>query len=178
MQWDEMAVVGRVARPHGNRGQVIVNLDTDFPEQRFTPGAELFMKVGDAVEPITVATVRFHQDRPIIGIDGVSDMNAAERLAGTELRVPVDRLAALPQGTFYRHDLVGCQVETAAGEPVGVVAEVEGALDGSRLVLNTPGGEVLVPLVADICRIVDPAGKRIVIDPPEGLLELNRGDQT
>ena len=102
-------------------------------------------------------------------------MSDAEALAGQELRVPVDRLAPLPGGTFYRHDLIGCRVETPAGELVGTVESVEGTLSGSRLVVSAASrGEVLIPLVANICIAVDPAAKRIVIDPPEGLLDLNR----
>ena len=169
-----MAGVGRIARAHGIRGQVIVNLDTDFPEERFRPGAELFIERNGAVEPLTLTSVRFHRDRPVIGIVGVETMTDAEGLAGLELRVPVDRLAPLPGGTFYRHDLVGCRVETPAGDLVGTVEDVEGSVSGSRLVVAASRGEVLIPLVAQICIAVDPAAKRIVIDPPEGLLDLNR----
>jgi len=101
-------------------------------------------------------------------------MNQARALAGIELRVPLDRLASLPPEMFYRHDLVGCSVETTNGLHVGEVTEVEGTLGGSRLVVATPRGDVLVPLAAEICRAIDVAGKRIVIEPPEGLLELNQ----
>jgi 16S rRNA processing protein RimM len=173
LNWDEMALVGRVARAHGLRGQVIVNLETDFPEERFYPGAELFIDRDGALERLTVTTVRFQRERPVIGLTGVDDMNAASRLAGSELRVPVDRLTPLPDGTFYHHDLVGCRVERPTGEQVGVVTGVEGTMEGSRLVVESPAGEMLVPLADEICTTIDPAGKRIVIDPPEGLLELN-----
>jgi 16S rRNA processing protein RimM len=169
-----MAVVGRVARAHGIRGQVIVNLETDFPGERFQPGAELFIRRAGRIEPIQITTVRFQQDRPVIGIEGVEDMNGAAALAGSELRVPVDRLTALPRDTYYRHDLVGCVVETRDGRRLGEVSGVEGTLGGSRLVVDTSSGEVLVPMAAEICTTVDPAGKRIVIEPPEGLLDLNR----
>jgi 16S rRNA processing protein RimM len=168
-----MALVGRIARAHGIRGQVIVNPETDFPDERFRPGAELFVERGGKVETLTVTTARFHRDRPVIGIAGVETMNDAETLAGLELRVPVERLAPLPSGTFYRHDLIGCRVETRDGRDVGVVRDVEGELTGSRLVVDAAGGEVLIPLVAPICTVVDPAAKRIVIDPPEGLIEVN-----
>jgi 16S rRNA processing protein RimM len=168
-----MALVGRIARAHGIRGQVIVNPETDFPEERFRPGAELFIERGGRLETLTVTSARFHRERPVIGIAGVETMNDAETLAGQELRVPVERLTVLPADTFYRHDLVGCRVETGGGEAIGVVREVEGALNGSRLVVDGPHGEVLIPLVAAICTRVDPAAKRIVIDPPEGLIEAN-----
>jgi 16S rRNA processing protein RimM len=173
-KWEEMAVVGRIARAHGIRGQVIVNLETDFPEERFQPGAELFINRSGRLEPITITTVRFQHDRPVLGLSGVDDMNAANALAGSELRVPVDRLAPLPSDTFYRHDLIGCAVETRGGEPVGTVSDVEGTMGRSRLVVTADGGEVLIPLVAEICTAIDPAARRIVIDPPPGLLELNK----
>jgi 16S rRNA processing protein RimM len=170
-----MALVGRIARAHGIRGQVIVNPETDFPEDRFQPGTELFIERGGRVEALRVTTSRFHGTRPVIGLAGVETMNEAETLAGRELRVPVDQLAALPADTFYRHDLIGCVVETRDGQKVGPVTDVEGSITGSRLVVDGAAGEVLIPLVAAICTVVDPANRRIVIDPPEGLIEANDG---
>jgi 16S rRNA processing protein RimM len=175
MQWDQMAVVGRIARAHGNRGQVIVNLVTDFPDARFHAGAELFTQRGTRVEALRLTSVRFQHERPVVGIEGVDTMNDAEALAGQELRVPLERLMPLPAGTFYHHDLVGCQVETRAGAPVGVVRDVDASFGGARLVVDGAAGEVLIPLVAAICTAVDPGAKRIVIDPPDGLLDLNAG---
>ena len=168
-----MAVVGHVARPHGIRGDVIVNPETDFPEARFAVGAELFVQRNGTVERITVTRTRMQAGRPVIGLSGVSDMNGALTFAGAEIRVPVDRLTALPPGVYYRHDLVGCQVVTRDGTVVGTVREVEGTMGGSRLVLETPTGEVLVPLADDICVSIRPSERRIVIEPPDGLLELN-----
>ena len=100
-------------------------------------------------------------------------MNAAEALAGAEIRVPVRQLKALPAGTYYRHDLVGCLVETENGVTVGEVVGVEGSLTGSRLVVKTVRGEALIPLATEICTTIDPADRRIVIKPPDGLLDLN-----
>ena len=168
-----MAVVGRIARAHGNRGQVIVNAETDFPGQRFQPGAELFVERAGSLETLTLTTVRFQHDRPVIGIEGIDTMDAAEALAGLELRVPVERLASLPAGSFYRHDLIGCRVEMRSGERVGIVQAVEGTIGGSRLVVEGARGEILIPLAVAICTTIDVAGRRIVIEPPEGLLELN-----
>jgi 16S rRNA processing protein RimM len=168
-----MALVGRIARAHGIRGQVIVNLDTDFPEERFQPGAELFTMRDGVVDTLRLTAVRFHGGRPVIAVAGVETIAAAARLAGLELRIPAERLAALPPGTFYHHDLVGCRVETEGGAPVGVVEAVEGTLGGSRLVVAGAVGEILIPLVMGICTTIDVDAKRIVIDPPEGLLDLN-----
>src|SRR5205823_2141572 len=126
------AVVGRIARAHGNRGQVIVDPETDFPERRFQTGGELCVERDGRVEALRLTSVRFQRDRPVLGLAGVDTMDAAEALAGLELRVPVARLAPLPVGSFYRHDLVGCRVETSAGERLGTVRRVEGTTSGSR----------------------------------------------
>ncbi|MBI3492023.1 MAG: 16S rRNA processing protein RimM [Acidobacteria bacterium] len=173
--FEAMAVVGRIARAHGHRGDVIVNLETDFPRDRFRSGAEMFVERGGVVEALRLTKVRFQHERPVIGIDGVATMNDAEALAGLELRVPVDWLAVLPEGTFYRHDLIGCRVETRNGTAVGVVRNVEGTVGGSRLVVDGGSrGEILIPLASEICTAIDVNGKRIVVDAPEGLLDLNR----
>jgi 16S rRNA processing protein RimM len=171
--WEAMALVGRVARPHGLRGQVVVNPETDFPEERFRPDGQVFTRRGDLVQALIISTVRFHLGRPVLGLQGVDDMDAALLLSGAELRVPVEWLAPLPDGTFYRHDLIGCRVVTQSGDQVGIVSDVEGTLGGSRLVLDSDNGEVLVPLAAHICVSIDVQGRQIIVNPPEGLLEVN-----
>jgi 16S rRNA processing protein RimM len=173
MNWDEMALVGRIARAHGIRGQVVVNPETDFPDARFRPGAELFIERNGRVQALRLTSVRFQHDRPVIGIEGVETIDDAEQFAGCELRVPVADLAQLPQGTFYRHDLIGCRVETGAGDAIGVVNDVEGTLGGSRLIVNGAGGEIQIPLATEICTTIDVERKRIVVNAPEGLLDLN-----
>jgi len=174
-EWNDMALVGRIARAHGHRGQVIVNPETDFPGDRFRPGAVMCIERRGAVEALTLGAVHFQNGRPVVAIDGVETMDEAQALSGLELRVDRDSLRALPQGTFYRHDLIGCRVETRAGAAVGIVEDVEGGIGGSRLVVaGTDGrGEVLIPLAVEICPVIDPAAKVIVIDPPDGLLEAN-----
>ncbi len=168
LEWDALVTVGRIARTHGNRGQVIVNPETDFPDERFRAGAVVYIARDGRVEPVTLTAVRFHQGRPIVALDGVATMNEAETLAGLELRVPASELTPLPEATYYRHDLVGCVVETVAGEPVGTVTGVEGTLDLSRLVVQGRQGEVLIPLVATICVRVDPAPGRSWSTRPRG----------
>ena len=168
-----MAVVGVIARPHGIRGQVIVNPATDFPEARFAAGATLFVIKEDRIQPVTVTTSRMHQGRPVIGLEGIGDMDAARELAGLEFRIPVESLAALPEGSYYHHDLIGCVVETLDGTTIGTVSSVEGDMGNTRLVVQRDSGELLIPLASDICTAIEPSAKRIVIAPPDGLLELN-----
>jgi len=172
-----MAVVGVIARPHGIRGQVIVNPATDFPEERFGSGATLFVMKEGRIQPVTVTTSRIQQGRPVIGLEGIVDMNAARDLAGLEFRIPVESLAALPDGSYYHHELIGCVVVTPDGTPVGTVSSVEGDMGNTRLVVQRDSGEVLIPLASDICTAIEPSAKRIVIAPPDGLLEVNERGQ-
>jgi 16S rRNA processing protein RimM len=170
-----MAVVGRVARPHGLRGQMILDPETDFPDERFQPGGELFVQVDGVVAALTVTSARFHRGRPIISVSGVESIERAQEFAGREVRVPMETLLPLPAGSFYRHDLAGCRVETTGGQLVGLVKEVEATNGASRLVVQAPDGdEVLIPFVDEICRLIEVGDRRIVIEPPEGLLELNK----
>src|SRR5688572_11876904 len=106
---DELILIGTIARAHGNKGQVIVNPESDFMDERFREGATLL--VGEPPRPILVTSARFHQGRPVIGLEGIETMDEAEKMAGVELRMPLSELGTLPERTYYRHDLVGCQVE-------------------------------------------------------------------
>src|SRR5260221_2948458 len=121
-----MALVGRIARAHGLRGLVVINVETDFPEARFRPGAQMFGQRGGPVGALTINTVRFQSGRPVIGFTGVDSIEDAEALAGVQLLVPIDQLAALPSDTFYRHDLIGCRVETLDGAAIGTAEDVQG----------------------------------------------------
>jgi 16S rRNA processing protein RimM len=173
--WDDAILVGVVARTHGNRGEVIVNAQTDFPEERFHQGACLMARRNDG-SPVTleVATMRMHQGRPVILFKGIGSMNDAELLAGTELRIAGDEGDAelLEQGEYFHRDLIGCSVVTESGDPVGEVTAVEGDRGNTRLVVRSKRNEVLIPLAEEICT-VDVAARRITVRPPEGLLELN-----
>jgi 16S rRNA processing protein RimM len=150
-----------------------VNPETDFVEDRFRVGAILSTRSARGDEVLTISSARLQNGRPVIGFEGFASIEDVERLAGLELRVPEDSLQPLAEGVYYVHDLVGCLVETTSGERVGEVKRVDGGSGTSLLSVQGSRGEVLVPLAADICVEVDVAGRRIRIDPPEGLLELN-----
>jgi 16S rRNA processing protein RimM len=168
---EDLLLVGRVARAHGNKGRIIVNLETDFPEERFKVGARLI--VGGEKETREILEVRFHQGRPVLWLRGIETMSEAEALAGAELKVVAAELAPLPAGIFYHHDLVGCEVRDTNGRPIGRVIGVEGSLERSRLVVEGDRGEVLIPLVEEICTRIEPSQQLIVVNPPPGLIDLN-----
>lgn len=179
---EALAVVGRIARAHGNRGQVVIDPETDLLEHRFRDGAVLYANVDGDARPLRIVAVRFQAGRPIVRLGGVDTMNQAEALAGVELRAPAAELPILPPDSYYHHQLVGCAVRTTAGAPVGTVTAVQRAAGAHRLLVRPDGArhgcagadEIDVPLAESICVQVDPERGSIVIDPPNGLLELNR----
>ena len=171
--WDDMVLVGRIARPHGLRGQVVVAPETDFVPERFRTGATVWTRSEGRDEQLTIASARIQNGRPVVGFEGLASVEAVERLAGLELRIPEALLQPLGPGRYYEHQLVGCTVQETGGGEVGMVVRVESGAGTSRLVVEGPRGEILVPLAEHICVDVDIAHRRIRIDPPEGLLELN-----
>jgi 16S rRNA processing protein RimM len=170
-RWEDMVVVGRVARPHGLHGQVIVNPETDFVEDRFAVGATMWTRGGG--DALTIASVRIQGGRPVVAFEGLSRIEDAAPLAGLELRVPEETLQPLQAGSYYHHQLVGCFVEDVNGQAIGEVERVEGGAGSSRLAINGRRGEILIPLAAEICVEIDVERRRIRIDPPEGLIDLN-----
>jgi 16S rRNA processing protein RimM len=167
-----MILVGFVARTHGNKGQVILKSESDFAERRFRPGARVFARVGNGpAEALEVTSARFQQGRPIVGFGGFSTISEAERLTGAELRIPEADQEPLPAGAYYHHQLIGCEVVLPGGEALGRVHAVQGEGQATRLVVKSGRAEVLIPLAEEICA-VDTEAKRIVVTPPEGLLEV------
>ncbi len=172
-EWNDLVLVGWVARTHGIRGELVINPTTDFAEERFAAGATVFMQRDGVPVPIVVREAWFHKGRPVVAFEGVERMNDAEALRGAELRVPEAALQPLPPGTYYQFQLQGCEVVMRDGQVVGTVRGVEGEAGGFRLVVTMANGEALVPLVDAICVSIDVEARRIVIEPPEGLLDVN-----
>ena len=172
----DTVVVGRIGRPHGVRGEVTVEVRTDDPELRFAPGSVLLTEPTSR-GPLTVAGRRWNREILLLALEGpggsVESREAAEELRGTELHVPVADLPELDDPEdFYDHQLVGLAARLTDGTPLGEVSAVrhEGA---ELLVVRRSGGaELLVPFVAAIVPTVDLDGGFVVVDPPEGLLEL------
>ena len=172
----DTVVVGRIGRPHGVRGEVTVEVRTDDPELRFAAGSVLLTEPV-ARGPLTVAARRWHREILLLSLEGpagpVESREAAEALRDTELHVPLADLPELDDpDAYYDHQLVGLAARLPDGTALGEVAAVrhEGA---DLLVVRRPeGGELLVPFVAAIVPTVDVAGGFVVVDPPEGLLDL------
>ena len=166
-------VVGRIGKAHGIGGQVTVEVRTDDPERRFAPGSVLATDPAGA-GPLTVAAGRVHSGRLLLSFEGVTDRTAAEALRGTLLLVDVDEDARPEEpDEFYDHQLVGLAVQTLDGRPVGEVAHMLHLPGQDVIAVRRPDGrEALIPFVAEMVPEVDLAGRRVVVDPPEGLLDL------
>ena len=161
-------VVARVGRPHGVRGEVSVEVRTDAPELRFTPGARLGTDPVSA-GPLTLNAVREHNGRLLLTFDEVPDRTAAEGLRGVLLTAVVDDDEE--PDAWHAHQLVGLRAVTVDGEDVGLVVGLEHGAAQDLLVVAQPSGQqALVPLVAAIVPEVDLVGGRVVLDPPAGLL--------
>ena len=167
-----LLVVGRVGRAHGLRGEVLIDVRTDEPEDRLAPGRVLATDPGP-VGPLTIAAGRVHSGRLLVRFEGIEDRTAAEGLRGTLLLADVDP-AELPDDDdeWYDHQLVGLAVVLADRTTIGEVREVLHLPGHDVLAVVRPdGSEVLVPFVTNFVPEVDLDASLVVITPPPGLLE-------
>ena len=172
-------VVGRVGRPHGIRGEVVIGVRTDEPDLRFAMGAVLDVGSSPDEEPadagrLTVASARWHSGQLLVSFAGITDRTAAGELTGSWLSVDSSQLPELAGPDEFRdHELIGLAVRTSAGQPVGVVTGVLHYGQDLLVVRRTDGqdSECLVPFVKAIVPEVDVPGGVLVIDPPPGLLD-------
>lgn len=162
-------VVATIGRAHGLRGDVAVDLRTDTPEVRFAVGTVLQTDPLDA-GPLTVARTRSLGDRWFLGFDDVTDRTEAEALRGVDLVVEAED-SADDEDAWYPHELAGLRAELPDGTVVGEVVGLEPLPAHDALVIREPSGtRTLVPFVRAIVPVVDVAGGRVVLDPPDGLL--------
>jgi len=162
-------VVATIGRAHGLRGDVAVDLRTDTPEVRFAVGTVLQTDPPEA-GPLTVARTRSLGDRWFLGFDDVTDRTTAEALRGVDLVVEAEG-SADDEDAWYPHELAGLRAELPDGTVVGEVVGLEPLPAHDALVIREPSGtRTLVPFVRAIVPVVDVAGGRVVLDPPDGLL--------
>ena len=170
-------IVGRIRRAHGIRGELVVEPITDAPDAIFAPGRRVSPgdATGDllsALPPLEVMAARPFKDGLLVTFDGIRDRNEAERWRDRYLLVRADELEPLGDDEVYIHDLLGLRVERTSGEPVGTVIEVYELPQGLVLEIERgAAGRVLVPFNDTTVERVDVDAKRLVLDPPEGLLE-------
>ena len=182
--------LARILRARGNKGEVAVELLTDFP-QRLKELKEVFL--GDGASdgerggaPRRVGVREFWVDRNHAGqavywFESCASINDAEKLRGLDVLIPFEQRVVLPAGQYFVEDLVGCSVFELAGDAqvlMGKVIDVQATGEAQQagtplLVVDVRGEELLIPLAEDICKRVDVVGRRIEVVLPEGLRDLN-----
>jgi 16S rRNA processing protein RimM len=193
-------MLARILRPRGNKGEVAVELLTDFPG-RLKEMREVFLRDGAGKsEPRPAAVKAFwinqnHRGQAVYHFEGCASISEAEKFRGMDILIPFAQRVTLPAGKYFVSDLVGCSVFESSAEPpvlssspcsladapalIGAVSDVqmtgENIAGTPFLVVDTKNGELLIPLAADICTRIDPAARRIDVILPEGLRDLNRG---
>ena len=158
-------LAGEIGKPHGISGEVYVVPISDDP-RRFEAGSRLQRDDSDLV----VAAARRHGNRLLVKFEGIDTRDEAEGLRGP-LFVPIEEARTLDDDEFWPHDLVGCEVRTPDGRAHGRIRQVAPGRAHDLLVVDAPVGERMIPLVKDIVREIDVAGRVVVVDPPAGLLD-------
>jgi 16S rRNA processing protein RimM len=164
-------VVKRVAgRPQGIKGETTVEVRTDDPEDRFAIGRVLLTDEG----PLTVANSRYQGKFLVVQFEGVHDRNAAELLRDRLLQLPIADLPPLAEDDeYYDTQLIGLTAQLGDGTVLGVVSDVLHLPHGDVLsITREDAPELLVPFVKAIVPVVDLDAGHLVVDPPEGLLDL------
>jgi 16S rRNA processing protein RimM len=168
-----LLVVGQIVRPHGVRGEVVIDVRTDEPGERFAPGTVLVTDPGSA-GPLTLEYARPHLGRLIAAFEGVDDREGAEALR--KVLLCVDSADIPPPDDpdeFHDHQLIGLAAVDPDGEKIGEVVRVDHTPGADTLVLRRPDGRTaLVPFVSALVPEVDLAGGRMVMTLPGGLLDL------
>jgi len=163
----ELVTIGRVVKPQGRKGEVVVEPLSDrgdrFPtlRQAFVPAA------GAGVRSVEVVSCWPHKGRFVLKLAGVDSIDAAEAYRGIELRVGPEELAPLPEGSYYHHELVGLAVEDMARGSLGTVTALWDTGGTPVIVIRGERGETLVPLAAPFIEKVDLEMHRLVVKLPE-----------
>lgn len=165
----ETISVGRVLRPHGVRGEVVVEVLSDVPG-RFKKGSRVTGLRADTTLPLTVVAGRVHKSGAVVLFEGYDSRERAEELRGMDLEIPRSEVPKARRGTYYHFELLGCLVRED-GQELGRVVEVVEDGGGVMLIVEGEGRRVPVPFVKEILRKVDVAAGRIDVALPEGLVE-------
>uniref|UniRef100_A0AAU2JU46 Ribosome maturation factor RimM n=1 Tax=Streptomyces sp. NBC_00049 TaxID=2903617 RepID=A0AAU2JU46_9ACTN len=165
-------VVARIGRAHGIKGEVTVEVRTDEPELRLSPGAVLHTEPASA-GPLTIETGRVHSGRLLLRFAGVKDRTGAEALRNILLIAEVDP-AELPEepDEYYDHQLMDLDVVLADGTEIGRITEISHLPSQDLFIVERPDGtEVMIPFVEEIVAEIDLEEQRCVITPPPGLID-------
>ena len=162
----QLIVVGRVVAPWGVKGEVKVEVMTDFPD-RFSPGEEVHI---DGC-PMRIENSRWHKGRVTLKLDTVDSVEAAEKIRGRWLEIPSSKLRPLPQDQYYQFQLIGLEVWTTEGQHLGRIADILPTGSNDVYLVQGELGELLIPAIEDVVKSVELEKGRIVVELIAGLLQ-------
>lgn len=164
--------IGKIVAPHGIRGEVKIEPMTDFPE-RFQANGQVFLGLQTGVTevaPVTIATARPHQGRWLVQFSHIKDRNAAETLRDQYVLIPEESAMPLGEHENYAHDLIGLDVVTTEGQPLGKLVEILFTPANDVYITRGEGGETLIPATREVILSVELTARRMTVALPEGLL--------
>ncbi len=170
--------VGKIVKPHGIDGELVVDPRTDFPDRRFQQGNHLLVlgtRSATLPNKLTVETARWHQQRILLETREVTDRNQADDLRDTWLGIPTERRIEAPEA-FYGHELIGLKVYSTNGEPRGKVSDVHYDETNPLLSVDLPGDRMVLPLSPGLIDEVNRDNNAIFIDFPDGWRKLLERD--
>ena len=171
---ESLVIVAHAVKTRGLKGELVAELLTDFPERFKDIRSLIAVSPQGKRELVSLEEFWFHQGRVILKLAGADSIEAAKEFVGYDFGVPEAERVQLPEGSFYDWELEGCSVVNRDGEQVGKVSDVMrlGGEIETLAVTNAEGKMIVIPMVEEIVKEVDLVGRKIRIDPPEGLLEL------
>jgi len=168
MKW-EFITIGKILAPWGKQGKLKVEVVTDFP-QRFAPSSKIYIDQ----QPVTITSTQWHKGKAIIKLDTIDSIEDAEKLRGRPVEIHYSQLYPLPEGQYYHFQLIGLEVWTTQGELLGNITEILTTPGNDNYVISGAKGEILIPAIEDVIKSIDLNKGRLVIEPIEGLLSLNK----
>jgi len=162
----ESLIVGRILAPWGIRGEVKVEVLTDFPE-RFAPGKAVYLNTS----PLEIERCRSHKQHMVVKLVTIDSVEAAEKLRGQDLTIPSSELHPLPEGQYYTFQLIGLKVVTTEGQTLGRVTDIMTTPSNDIYIVEGKQGEILIPAIEDVVKSIELKKGRMVIEAIEGLLD-------
>ena len=167
-----MIPIGRVIRSQGKKGELKTKIYCKPEEDSFF-FHEIYFKLNEGERRFKVGSFRINKDFFILKLETVDSIAEAESFVGKDILIPEKELETLNKGSYYNFQIMDCAVFTKDGCMVGTVRDIINIKDNDLLEIEKEGKIILIPFSQSICLEVDPGKRRIVIDPPDGLLELN-----
>jgi 16S rRNA processing protein RimM len=162
----ESLIVGRILAPWGIRGEVKVEVVTDFPE-RFAPQKVVYLNT----RPLEIESCRPHKQQLVVKLATIDSVEDAEKLRGQDLTIPRSELSRLPEGQYYTFQIIGLKVVTTEGELLGHITEIMTTGSNDVYIVEGKRGEILIPAIEDVVKSIDLKKGKVVIEAIKGLLD-------